>query len=407
VTAPQASRRSRREVERRLRSELREHAAPGELAAGRRSWAVVEAALVERAPVARRRRRPLLRLALVTALLAAGLAAALTSAGAEVGEWIEERIGLGPEETQPTLRGFPGSGRLLAVSDSGAWVVNPGGGMRRLGAYSEVGWSPNGLFVVGTRGHRITAVEPDGEPRWSLARPGRLSDPAWSPGDGFRVAYLERTARGRSLRVLDGSGRLDHHVATGVARVRPAWRPGRGYVVTFAAAGAPALLTVDADSGRRLWSARTGAAPLELSWTRDGRRLVALLPRELRVYGRDGRLLAERRLPAGSRALTMAVHPGGGRAAVALTRSKVSSVLSFRLRGAAGRQRELFTGSGTFSDLAWSPGGQRLLVGWPEANQWLLVGARRPRAFAGVSRQLDPAASGAGFPRLAGWCCPR
>ena len=210
-----------RALEKRLRSELREHAAPGELAAGRRSWAVVEAAIAERADLGHvgRPRRPVLRLVLVAALLAAGLAAALTPAGAEMGEWIQKRIGLGPEETQPTLRGFPGGGRLLAVSDSGAWVVNPGGGMRRLGDYSEVGWSPNGLFVIGTHGHRITAVEPDGEPRWSLARPGRLSDPAWSPGDGFRVAYLERARAGTSVRVVDGSGRLDHLVARRAARL--------------------------------------------------------------------------------------------------------------------------------------------------------------------------------------------
>ena len=396
-----------RVVEKRLRRELREHAAPGELAAGRRSWAVVEAALAERTPGARPRRRPLLRLALVAALLAAGLAAALTPAGAEVGKWIEERMGLGPEKTQPTLSGFPGGGRLLAVSDSGAWVVNPGGGLRRLGAYSQVGWSPNGLFVIATQGHRITAVEPDGEPRWSLARPGQLSDPAWSPGDGFRVAYLERTRAGISLRVVDGSGRLDHLVARSAERVTPAWRRGRGYVLTFAAQGSAGLRTVDADSGRRLWSARTGGTPIELAWTRDGRRLVALFDGSLRVYGREGTLLAELRLPAGARARTMAVHPAGRRVAVAVKRREVSSVLSLRLDRAGAAPRQLFTGSGTFSDLAWSPNGRRLLVGWPEANQWLLVGGKRPRAFARVSRQFDPGASGAGFPRLAGWCCPR
>jgi hypothetical protein len=396
-----------RELEQRLRSELREHAAPGELEAGRRSWAVVEAAVAERAP-APRRVRPLLRLALFAGLLAVGLAAALTPAGAEVGHWIEERIGLGPEESQPTLRGFPGGGRLLAVSDSGAWVVHPGGAMRRLGDYTDAGWSPHGLFVIGTRGHRITAVEPDdGEPRWSLARPGRLGDPAWSPGDGFRIAYLERSGAATSLRVVDGSGRLDHLVARRAARVTPAWRPGKGYVLSFAKAGSGMVLTVDADSGRRLSSARTGAAPLKLAWTRDGRRLVALLPRALRVYRRDGSLLAEHPLPAGARARTMAVHPRDAKAAVALTRRDVSSVLSLRL-GRAGRPpRELFTGPGSFSDLEWAPNGRRLLVGWPEANQWLLVGGKRPRAFARVSRQLDPGATGAGFPRLSGWCCAR
>ncbi len=389
-------------IEERVRSELREREAPDEPAAEARSWAIVEAAFAERAPL-RRRPRPLVRVALVTGLLAVALAALLTPAGAEVGEWIEKRIGLGPEKTQPTLRGFPGGGRLLAVSDSGAWVVNPGGGVRRLGDYSEVSWSPHGLFVVGTRGRRITAMEPDGEPRWSLSRPGRLTRPAWSLGDGFRIAYLERRGASAGVRVVDGSGGLDHPVARGAARVTPAWRPGRDYVLTYATARA--IVTVDADSGRRLWRAPTGAAPLALGWTEDGRRLAALTPRGLLVLARDGTPVARRALPAGARALTMALQPRARRAAVAVVRNGVSSVIAMPL--ALDRSRDLFTGSGTFRELAWSPNGRRLLVGWPEANQWLLIGAGRPRAFAGVSRQLDPGATGAGFPRLSGWCCAK
>jgi hypothetical protein len=389
-------------VEERLRDELRGREAPDEAAATARSWRVVEAAFGERVP-ARRRPRPLIRVALVTGLLAVALAAVLTPAGAEVGEWIEKRIGLGPEEAQPTLRGFPGGGRLLAVSDSGAWVVNPGGGMRRLGDYSEVGWSPRGLFAVGTRGRRITAMEPDGEPRWSFSRPGLLGNPAWSSGDGVRVAYLERRGGSVSLRVVDGSGQFDHLVARRAVRVTPAWRPGRGYVVTYATA-AGGLRTVDADSGRLLWRGRDGA-PIQLAWTRDGRRLAALTRDALLVYARDGRLLARRELARGTRALAVAPHPGGRRAALSISRRDVSTVVSLRLGSAAGRVVPMFTGSGTLRDLAWSPNGRRLLVGWPEANQWLLLGAGRPRAFAGMSRQLDPGGMGAGFPRLAGWCC--
>jgi hypothetical protein len=389
-------------VEQRLRSELREHKAPDEAVATERSWALAQAAFAERTPV-RRRPRPWLRVALVTGLLAVALAALLTPAGAEVGEWIERRIGLGPEETQPTLRGFPGGGRLLAVSGSGAWVVNPGGGVRRLGDFSDVGWSPRGLFVVGTRGHRITAIEPDGVPRWSFSRPGRLSGPAWSLGDGFRIAYLERRGGETSVRAVDGSGGLDHLVANRARAVTPAWRPGRGYALTYSPA-AGGLRTVDADSGRALWRARDGA-PLQLAWTRDGRRLAALTRDALLVYSRDGALLRRRDLPAGARALAVATQPGGRRAALSFSRRGVSSVLSVPL--GAGRATPMFTGSGTLGALAWSPSGRRLLVGWPEANQWLLIGKGRPRAFAGMSRQLDPGATGASFPRLGGWCCPR
>jgi hypothetical protein len=393
-------------LERQLRETLADQPAPGERAAGRRSWPVIEAALAERPPVARRRRRPALRLALVAALVAAGLVAALSPAGAAVGDWIEERVGLGPDESQPTLAGFPAGGRLLAVSESGAWVADTGG-LRRLGGYREVGWSPRGLYVIGTRGHRLTAMEPNGVPRWSLARPGRLSHPAWSPGDGYRVAYLESARGATGLRVVDGRGQLDHKVAAAAARVTPAWRPRGGYVLTYASAAARGLVTVDADTGAPLWTARTGAVPRELAWTRDGRRLAVLLPGALRVYGRAGRLRGELRFERGTRPLALALHPSGRRAALAVARRGGSRVLELRLSGDPLVRRRLFTGPGTFSQLAWAPGGRRLLVAWPEANQWLLIGRDGARAFSRVSRQFDPGGNGAGFPRLSGWCCPR
>jgi hypothetical protein len=53
----------------------------------------------------------------------------------------------------------------------------------------------------------------------------------------------------------------------------------------------------------------------------------------------------------------------------------------------------------------WSPDGRRLLVAWRDADQWLLLGpGRRVRPLAGVSGDLG---AGAGFPGVAGWCCPR
>ncbi len=126
-------------LEEQLREALSDQPAPGELSAARRSWPVIQAALAERTPVPRRRRRPALRLALVAAVVAVGLVAALTPAGAEVGKWIEERVGLGPRQTQPTLAGFPRGGRMLAVSSSGAWMVEGGGSLRRLGSYARGG----------------------------------------------------------------------------------------------------------------------------------------------------------------------------------------------------------------------------------------------------------------------------
>ena len=207
--------------------------------------------------------------------------------------------------------------------------------------------------------------------------------------------------------------------SSGAAPVRPAWRPGKRYVLSVAtgaagterftrtSGGGPGVVTLDADDGARVWAARTGSVPLDLAWTRRGERLAVLVPGALRVYGRDGRLLADRRLPAGARPRSLALHPRGRRAAVALSSKGVSRVVSIRLDGDLDARQVLFTGSGTFKDLEWSPNGRFLLVGWPDAGQWLLLGGRRPQAFARVSRELDPGGPGAGFPRLAGWCCGR
>ena len=175
---------------------------------GSAAGAVVEAASRRARAGAPAPRRPLLRLALVSALLAVALAAAADARRRGGGRLDREADRARPRgDAADAARASPSGGRLLAVSDSGAWVVNPGGGVRRLGDYSQVGWSPRGLYVLGTRGHRITAMEPDGEPRWSFSRPGRLSGPAWS-GRRRLPGGVSGTARrdAVSLRVADGSG---------------------------------------------------------------------------------------------------------------------------------------------------------------------------------------------------------
>jgi hypothetical protein len=68
-----------------------------------------------------------------------------------------------------------------------------------------------------------------------------------------------------------------------------------------------------------------------------------------------------------------------------------------------GDGRKVFSGTGVFSDLAWSPDGRWLLIAWPTANQWVFVrvaGPRRIVAASAIARQF-----GGSFPRLAGWCC--
>ena len=66
-----------------------------------------------------------------------------------------------------------------------------------------------------------------------------------------------------------------------------------------------------------------------------------------------------------------------------------------------GRPSLLFQGN--VDGLAWSADGRRLLLGWRDTGQWLLLGPLgRVRALHGVSRELGNAG---GFPRVAGWCC--
>jgi hypothetical protein len=379
-----------RDAESRLRR-LPDRPAPRESEAADRAWRVVEAAYAERPPRAPRRRTAL-RLALAAAVVAVGLAAALTPAGAKVGDWIQERLSSDAVTEVPAFAGLPAGGEVLAVSDEGAWVVYPDGALQRVGSLSEAGWSPHGLHVVGVRGRRLAAVTPTGTVKWTLARPRAVHHPAWSRRQGFRVAYLE----GRTLRVVAGDGTDDHLVRRGAAPVTPAWRTG--YVLTYAAARGR-IETLEVDSGRRVWARRVADRPIGLAWTADGRRLVSLSATGLRVYDRGGRLVLVKRLQ-GARAL--ALHPSGRRAAVTVAGRGGTGVLAVPLR-AERRQHLLVTGLGRVDGIAWSPNGRRLLVASRDTDQWLLIGpGRRVRPLSGVSGELG---AGAGFPRVAGWCC--
>jgi hypothetical protein len=76
-----------------------------------------------------------------------------------------------------------------------------------------------------------------------------------------------------------------------------------------------------------------------------------------------------------------------------------------KLRPDGSAARRVFVGEGRLTDLAWSPNGRWLLVGWRDANQWVFVrvlGTRRIEASSNVSAQLESEA----FPTVAGWCCP-
>jgi hypothetical protein len=379
-----------------VRERIREQPLPGEAEAAARSWPVVEAALAAHAPArrARRPRRLALRLALVAAALCVGLVAALTPAGAEVGDWIGDRFADRADPARPAFANLPQGASVLAISRSGAYAVHAEG-WRRLGSFSEAGWSPHGLHVVGVDGHRVVAVDRAGTLKWSVSRPGRVHHPAWSTGDGFFVAYLE----GRVVRTVGGNGADDGPLRGRAAHVTPAWRPGAGHVLVYARERG-GLEAVDVDAGATLWRAARLERTRQLAWSRDGRRLAALSARALTLLDGNGHLVRTVALPG--RARQLALHPSGRRAAVVVAGAGGTRVLDIPL-GDAGRPRQLFQGD--VDGLAWSRDGRRLLLAWRDADQWLLLGpnGRVRRALHGVSAELGAAG---GFPRLAGWCCP-
>jgi hypothetical protein len=214
-----------------------------------RAWQVVRAAYEERTPAPRERKawRPVLVLAAV-AVVAGAVA---SPPGQAVLDSIREVVGI--ERARPALFSLPAPGQLLVESADGVWVVQADGSKRRLGDWREASWSPLGRFVVVARANELAALEPDGDVRWSLARP-RVRFPRWA-GDRIdtRIAYLS----GTSLRVVAGDGTDDRLLRRNVAAVAPAWLPGEGFRLAYTD-GAGRTVAVDADTGRVL---RGGAVP--------------------------------------------------------------------------------------------------------------------------------------------------
>jgi hypothetical protein len=59
--------------------------------------------------------------------------------------------------------------------------------------------------------------------------------------------------------------------------------------------------------------------------------------------------------------------------------------------------------------VAWSPSGRRLLVPWPEADQWLFLSTDGGRiaAVANIRRQFAAGPRRSAFPDAVEWCCAR
>jgi dipeptidyl aminopeptidase/acylaminoacyl peptidase len=400
----------RASFERRLRDELHAARPPREAEAERRAWHMVRAAHAERSPV--RERHPGRRLALA-ALGAALLAVlALSPAGAKVGDWIGDVVDPAPEPTSSTLSSLPAKGRLLVVSGSGPWIVQNDGSRRRLGRFRDASWSPGGLYVAAARGRQLVALEPDGDERWVRPAPGRVSVPRWSP-DGYRIVYRS----GDELWATYGDNERNWLLARHVEATPPAWRPGRpspGQVVAFSS-GARVRIVEVVEGRRVLGTTRPGPVPRELWWTSDGRRLIAVSEREIRIHDARGRLLRRRPLPPRLEAAGSAMDTAGRRLAVAASRAngRSSELLLYRLDRDT-PPRQLFAGPGVIEGLTWSIDGRVLALGRPEANQWVIL-RRRGRGglltvsgiVAGIRAKFAggvAAGIAAPFPRLAGWC---
>ena len=272
------------------------------------------------------------------------------------------------------------------TSDSGAWVVDRDGSRRLLGAYHDASWSPFGRFVVVAGENELSALEPDGDSRWSLARPGvrACAGRAPRPTPGSRTSTAPGFASSRVTAP-----------ATACSSQTPAGRsPGGrvGFVLAHAAAGGRVVIR-DVATGHIVGRSDRGVAPRALTWSDDGRRLLAVAPGSVRLLDDRGRSVRAERMPSrrgcSRREPRCRSGPQGG---------PESDVVTWPSAGS------LFRGTGRFTGLEWSPDGA-----------WLLVGGRTPTSGSSCPRPVAVAAEAAAnlseqfrsraFPRAHGWCC--
>ncbi len=222
-----------------MKRELERIEIPGEREARERSWAVVESAFAEREPQPQRRSWKPIAAVAATVAVVAGL---LSPPGRAVLDEIREVVGV--EHADPALFSLPTSGRLLVTADSGAWIVDQDGSKRLLGNYREASWSPFGRFVVATRPNELVALEPDGDVRWTLARPD-VRFPRWGgTRTDTRIAYLSSGG----LRVVAGNGKGDRLLDPQAANQAPRWQGGPGHRLAYARRDG-SVRVVDADTG--------------------------------------------------------------------------------------------------------------------------------------------------------------
>jgi dipeptidyl aminopeptidase/acylaminoacyl peptidase len=394
-------------TDRRLTRMILATAPPDEIGAQRRGWRVARAAFADREPTPwPTRQRHLLTAGAIGAaiLLAAGSPPGRAVIGGlrdAIGtEKVVTRTPAPPARTGPIR--LPAEGRLLVAAPSGVWFVSARGTRRRVGDYAEATWAPGGRFVGASRRSELAAVTPQGRVRWTLARP-RVHSPRWSPS-GARIAYLS----GSNLRVVAGDRSGDTRIDA-AENVAPAWKPGAAHVLAYSDRAGTVTVVSTEDGANRWTAAGRAASPSQLEWSADGERLLAVRNLgggrlALVAFDADGRRLQYLELPG--EPIEAAFSPTDHRIALIRrvgSRSELLVVESDTLR----RQARVFSGQGRFSDVAWSPDGRWLLLGWQSADQWLFIRSAdvsKVSAVSSLAVQFD--ARGREFPRVEGWCCP-
>lgn len=420
---------------------LREMPIPAPADAEQRGLRVVEAAFAERpgsggsgraeprgamTPTTSegRSRRAFPRLALGLSLAALLAVLLLSPAGAAVRNWVGDAFTASTPRPEPTLAKIPGGGRLLVQAGDGPWVVQPDGSRRLLGDYREASWSPHGLFVAAVKGRTLSAIEPDGTPHWSITAAREIGVPRWSPS-GERIVYRS----GFSLRVIAGDGTEDHLVAgataagtpsgarTSPAYVAPAWSPDGRNALAYVA-GTGRLRIIDSETGALFAAAPALHRITWMDWADGGRKVLEASPEALRLRpvwraGHPSRPALGRPrhlpLPPGATVVDAALAPQRPLVAAAITYWKKHGTYSEAVVFRPGGSQSLLRVPGSLGQVEWSPDGQRLLVAWPGANQWLFLplSGGRGRAVANISRAFSPGGRAASSPRIEGWCCRR
>jgi hypothetical protein len=359
---------------------------PGADEARERALSVTLAAYAAREPLHRRNPGRAWAAAAIAAL-ACALAVA-SPPGRAVVDHVRQVVGV--EHSARALFSLPG-GRILATTQDGVWVVEHDGKKRLLPGYRAASWSPFGRFVVTARRNELAALEPDGDVRWTLARPN-VRYPRWTgTTTDTRIAYVDRTG----IRVVAGDGTGDRLVAP--AEAGPlAWRPGARHVLAYVSASE--VRVQDTDTGRVLLRATRGVVlpVLAIDWSSDGRRLLVLERQSLKVFGPRGQLVSRSTAALGTQNTDAAFQPGTHRVLVARMHRGQSTVVDI----ASGRT--VFSGTGAFHAIAFSPDGRWLAIEWRTADQWVFVRAGAHRTIRAVS---EIAAQFRGPPRIDGWCC--